>query len=110
MVRLANPSLLRTRLMKTIVIFLAVLLVAGGGAYLLAAPDAPDPEAQAMAEALALHTRAVKAALEDECGEARDKLDAWHKLRKAGTPDPNDTKQARKTLRQMIKGGCRDNG
>ncbi len=96
--------------MKSIVIFLAVLVVAGGGAYLLTAPSKPDPKTEAVVEALALHTRALQAALSDECSAARKKLNTWNKQKKAGTPNPDDDKQARKALRKMIKEGCKDAG
>ena len=89
---------------------LAAIVIGIGGAYLLTAEDKRDPEADALAEALALHTRAIQPALDEECGEAKQKLDTWRKLKKAGTPDPADNKQARKTLRGMLKEGCRDHG
>lgn len=95
--------------MKTFVILAAIVIVLGG-AYLLTAESPPDPEAQAVAEALALHTRAMRVALDEECADAHKKLATWRKLKKAGTPDPADNREARKALRGMINEGCRDAG
>ena len=95
--------------MKTFVILAAIVIVLGG-AYLVTAESPPDPEAQAVAEALALHPRARRVARDEEGADAHKKRATWRKLKKAGTPDPADSKQARKTLRGMIKEGCRDAG
>lgn len=95
--------------MKTFLILAAIVMLLGG-AYLVTAKDRPDPEAQAVAEALALHARALQVAIDEECTDAHKKLATWKKLKKAGTPDPADNKQARKALRGMIEQGCRDAG
>jgi len=96
--------------MKALLVLAALVTTIGGGAYLVSARDEPDPQTVAVAEALALHTRAIKAAFDEECSEARKTLHTWRRLKKAGTPDPDDTKQARKTLRQMLKEGCHEHG
>jgi predicted Zn-dependent peptidase len=92
------------------VLVLAVVAAIGGLVYVQTRPSPPDPGAAAMAEALAVHTNALKTAMDEECSEARDKLKAWSRLREAGTPSPDDNKKTRKTLRALVKGGCRGHG
>ena len=48
--------------MKKILV-LAAIVMGIGGAYLVTVEDERDPDAEAVAEALALHTRAIQAAL-----------------------------------------------
>lgn len=96
--------------MTKVLIAVACLLALVGGAYLVDAPAASDPEAVAVAEALALHTRALKTAMAEECADARERLTEWRHLKEAGTPSPDDTKQARRMLRKLVKSGCRGQG
>ncbi len=96
--------------MARTVLILAVLAVLAGGVYALTRPPAPDPGTAAVVEALAVHTSALKTAMDEECTEARDKLKAWRRLREAGTPSADDNKKTRKMLRAMVTGGCRGHG
>jgi hypothetical protein len=96
--------------MARTVLILVVLAALAGGVYAVTRPSAPDPEATAVAEALAVHTKALKTAMDEKCTEARAKLRDWNRLRKAGTPSPDDTKDARKMVRKIVKGGCVDPG
>ena len=96
--------------MARTVLILAVIAALAGGVYALTRPTAPDPAAVAMAEALAVHTSALKTAMDEECVEARGRLREWSRLREAGNPSPDDSKKARKVLRAMLKGGCRGHG
>ena len=92
------------------VLILAVCAALAGGIYAITRPVAPDPATVAVVEALAIHTNALKTAMDEECAEARGKLKAWSRLREAGTPSPDDNKKTRKMLRAMVKGGCRGQG
>jgi len=96
--------------MARTVLILVVLAALAGGVYALTRPAAPDPEAMAVAEALAVHTKALKSAMDEKCTEARGKLRDWNRLRKAGTPSPDDTKDARKMFRAVVKDGCVGHG
>lgn len=91
-------------------IIIAGALVIGGAIYASTRPSAIDPQTAALAEALALHARAVKAAVDEECAEARSRLTEWRTLREAGTPAAEDSKKARKVLRQLVRSGCRAQG
>ncbi len=96
--------------MTKVPVVLACLLVIGGGMYLVSTPIGRNADAVAVAEALALHTRALKTAMAEECADARDRLKEWRDLKEAGTPSPDDSKHARRLLRKLIKSGCRGQG
>lgn len=89
---------------------IAGLVVVGGAVYVGSRPAPVDPQVAALSEALALHARALKTAVAEECAEARDKLENWRLLREAGSPSAEDNKKARKVLRQMVRTGCRGHG
>ena len=96
--------------MKRTILIVVVFAALAGGVYMATRPSPPDPEAMAVAEALAVHTRALKTAMDEKCMEAKGKLDDWRRLREAGTPSPDDSKRARKVLRGVLDGGCRGHG
>ena len=96
--------------MKLTILIVVVIAALAGGVYFASRPAAPDPQATAVAEALAIHTKALKTAMDEKCVDAKNKLEDWRRLRAAGTPSPDDSKEARKVLRGVLDGGCRSHG